>query len=83
MMCYFLLNNEVNQLYYVCPLPLKPPSTPSISPLCVITGHQAEIIVLHSGFPLAVSYMVVSKEEPKCLADRLDAGNEEGRFMSV
>ena len=49
---------SLNQLWvYIYPLPLEPPShPPSISPLRVITEHQAELPVLYSSFPLAICF---------------------------
>ena len=58
MLCQFLLYNKVNQLYiYVYPhIPslLNLPPTLPISPLQVITKHQADLPVLCSSFPLAI-----------------------------
>ena len=54
MLCWFLLYNKVNQLYeYIDPLPLGPLSYPLTPPLWGITGHRAELPVLHGSFPLA------------------------------
>ena len=59
MLYYFLLFNEVNQLYvYIYPFPLGPPSQhPSpIPPIWVIREHQAEPLVLYSSFTLAIYF---------------------------
>ena len=37
-------------------LSLLPNSHPTISPLCVITEHRAELLVLQSSFPLAIYF---------------------------
>ena len=63
MLCQFLLYNKVNQLYvYIYPhipsLLGLPPILP-IPPLQVVTEHQADLTVLCSCFPLAVSHLVV------------------------
>ena len=57
MLYYFLLYNNVNQLYvYTCPLPLEPPSRTLVPLLWVITEHRAELPVLYSSFPIAIYF---------------------------
>ena len=58
-MCWFLLYNEVNQLYYmyICIpffLYLPPTLPPPISPIWVITEHWGELSFLYSRFPLVL-----------------------------
>ena len=60
-LCWFLLYNEVNQLFvYIHPSLLdRSPSIP-IPPIQVITEHRAELLVLYGSFPLlSVLHMVV------------------------
>ena len=58
MRCWFLVYNEVNQLYlHIRPHPLGPPFHHGpIPPLWVITEHLAELPVLFSSFPLAIYF---------------------------
>ena len=52
------LYKEVNQLRDTYSPPPGLPHTPA-SPLWVITGHWAELHVLHSGFPRAALHVVM------------------------
>ena len=60
MVCQFLLYNKVNQPYtYIYPhIPslLSLPPTLPILPLQVVTKHRADLPVLCSCFPLAISF---------------------------
>ena len=63
MVCQFLLQNKVNQLYiYIYPhissLLCLPPILP-IPPLWVVTKHRADLPVLCGCFPLAILHLVV------------------------
>ena len=60
MVCQFLLYNKVNQLYinlypHISSLLSLPPTLP-ISPLQVVTKHQADLPVLCGCFPLAIYF---------------------------
>ena len=57
MLCWFLLDNNVNQpCVYIYLLPLEPLSPYPIPPLQVTTEHQALLPVLYGSFPLAVCF---------------------------
>ena len=54
MLYYFLLYNNINQLYvYIYPLPLEPPSHPTRSSQ---STELTELPVLYSRFPLAIYF---------------------------
>ena len=57
MLRQFLLYHALNQLYvYMYHLPFEPPSHASVPPLQIITGHQTELPLLHTSFPLAICF---------------------------
>ena len=93
MLCCFLLDNNMNQLYVdLYPLCLEPPSHfPLIPHLEVITEHQAELPVLYSRFPLAIYfthssvYMLEKEMAPhsNTLAWKIPWMEEPGRLQSM
>ena len=71
LLCQFLMYNKVNHLYvYIYSFPLGMLSHSPIPPTQLITEHPAELSLLYSRFPLAISFThsdVSQKEKNKSL----------------